>query len=128
MFTVNGSLVCEEIRRLPCYREDLLEIVNRGSPWPKLNALSRELFWFGLEHCITLSVEWFPREENTLADELSKLLIPDDFSLSRKYFGQLEDRFGSHSIDLFSSNENNLYDRFYSLHLCGGSGGVQAFA
>ena len=71
---------------------------------------------FGLEHRITLSVEWVPREENTLADELSKLLIPGDFSISRKYFGQQEDRFGPHSIDLFSSNENILCDRFYSLH------------
>jgi hypothetical protein len=108
--------------------QNLLGIVNRGSPRLKLNALARELFWFGLEHRITLSVEWVPREENTLADELSKLLIPDDFSLSRKYFRQLEDRFGPHSIDLFSSNENNLCDRFYSLHWCRGSGGVQAFA
>jgi hypothetical protein len=108
--------------------QNLLGIVNRGSPRLKLNALARELFWFGLEHRITLSVEWVPREENTLADELSKLLIPDDFSLSRKFFRQLEDRFGPHSIDLFSSNENNLCDRFYSLHWCRGSGGVQAFA
>ncbi len=93
--------------------QNWLGIVNRGSPRLKLNALARELFCFGLEHCITLSVEWVPREENTLVDELSKLLIPDDFSLSRKYFRQLEDRFGPHSIDLFSSNEKNLCDRFY---------------
>ncbi len=80
----------------------MIGIVNRGSPRLKLNALARELFWFGLEHRITLSMEWVPREENTLADELSKLLNPDDFSLNRKYFRQLEDRFGPHSIDLFS--------------------------
>jgi hypothetical protein len=54
---------------------NLLGIVNRGSPWLKLNALARELCWFGLEHHITLAVEWAPREENTLVDELSKLLI-----------------------------------------------------
>ncbi len=99
--------------------QSLLGIVNRGSPRLKLNALARELFWFGLEHRITLSVEWNPREENTLADELSKLLIPDDFSLSRKYFKQLEDRFAPHSIDLFSSNENNICDRLYSLRVLG---------
>ncbi len=96
--------------------QNLLGIVNRGNPRLKLSALAREIFWFGLEHRITLSVDWVPRDENTLADELSKLLIPDDFSLSRKYFRQLEDRFGPHSIDLFLSNENNLCDRFYSLH------------
>jgi hypothetical protein len=50
--------------------QNLLGIVNRGSPRLKLNALARELFWFGLEHRITLAVEWVSREENTLADEL----------------------------------------------------------
>ena len=36
---------------------NLLGIVSRGSPRLKLNALARELFWFGLEHRITFSVE-----------------------------------------------------------------------
>jgi hypothetical protein len=58
--------------------QNLLGIVNCGSPWLKLNELARELFWFGEVHRITLSVEWVPREQNTLADELSKLIIPDD--------------------------------------------------
>ncbi len=65
--------------------QNLIGIVNRGSTRLKLNALERELFWFGLERRITLSVEWVPREKNTLADELSKLLIPDDCSLNRKH-------------------------------------------
>ena len=73
-------------------------------------------------------MEWVPREENTLADELSKLIIPDDFSFSRKNFRQMEDRFAPHPIDMFSSNENKLCDRLYSMHWCRGSGGVQAFA
>ncbi len=82
----------------------------------KLNALARELFWFGLEHQITLEVEWVPREENTLADELSKLLIPDDSMMSREFFRKLEERFGTHSGNLFASGANNQCERFYSLH------------
>jgi hypothetical protein len=42
---------------------NLLGIVNRGSPRLKLNALVRELFWLGLEHRITLTVEWVPGEK-----------------------------------------------------------------
>ena len=61
----------------------------------------------GLEHRITLSVEWVPREENTLADELSKLLIPDDSMLSRAFFRKLEERFGPHTVDHFASGANN---------------------
>ena len=86
---------------------NLLGIVNRGSPRLKLNELARELFWFGVEHGISLSVKWVPREENSLADELSKLAIPDDYMLSRMVFRQLEERWGRHSIDLFASGANN---------------------
>ncbi len=82
-------------------------IVNRGSPRLKLNALARELFWLGLEHRITRSVEWVPREENTLADELSKMLIPDDSMLSRSFFRKLEERFGPLTVDLYASGANN---------------------
>jgi len=102
--------------------------VNRGSPRLKLNVLARELFWFGLEHRITLSAEWVPRGENTLADELSKLLIPDDSMLSHTFFRKLEERFGTHPVDLFASGINTLCEKFYSLQWCRGTSGVNAFA
>ena len=57
---------------------NLLGIINRGSPKLPLNILARELFWFCLLHKITISVEWVPRESNAFADEISKMLIPDD--------------------------------------------------
>jgi hypothetical protein len=108
--------------------QNLLGILNRGSPRLKLNALARVFFWFGLEHRITLTVEWVTREENTLANELSKLLIPDDSMLSHAFFRKLEELFGSHSVDLFASGANNQCERFYSLHWCWGMAGVNAFA
>jgi hypothetical protein len=81
-----------------------------------------------LEHNITLNVEWVPREENALADELSKLIIPDDAMLSRSFFRQLELRWGTDTVDLFSSGTNNQCGRFYSLHRCRWTAGVNAFA
>ena len=51
-------------------------------------------------------MEWLPREENTLADEVLKLLIPDDFMSSREVFQQLERRFGAHTVDTFASGSN----------------------
>ncbi len=65
--------------KLRCFQGDaqnLLGIINRGSPRLKQNALARELFGFGLEHRVTLNAECPPREENALADELTKPLIP----------------------------------------------------
>jgi len=73
-------------------------------------------------------MEWVPREEDTLADELSKLLIPDDSMLSNEFFRKLEERFGPHSVDLFASGVNSQCKKFYSLHGCRGTACVNALA
>ncbi len=67
-----------------------------------------------MERDITLSVEWVPRELNSLADELSKFIISSDWMLSRRVFRQVEERWGSHSVDLFASDVNFQCARFYS--------------
>jgi hypothetical protein len=72
-------------------------------------------------------VEWVPREENAFADELSELLIPDDWKLALKFFHLLEARWGPHSMDLFASSDNVQCEKFYSLHWCRETAGVNAF-
>ncbi len=57
---------------------NLLRIVNRGSSKLPINDLARELFGFCLRHRITISVEWVPRKENAVADEILKMFIPED--------------------------------------------------
>jgi len=106
---------------------NLLGIINRGSSKLPLNDLARELFWYCLEFKIRLIIEWVPREENAIADEISKWLIPDDSSISQGYFAMIDNRWGPHSCDMFSSNENNLCSKFYSLHWCRGTSGVNCF-
>ena len=100
--------------------------MNRGSPKPIINELARELFWFRLRHRIT-TYEWVPREENALADDISKMLIPEDSTLSKKFFGLLNGRWGPHTVNLFSSGANNHCARFYALHSCRGDAGINAF-
>ncbi len=92
--------------------ENLLGIVNRGSAKLHIIVVARELFWLCVERDITLSVEWVPRELNSLADELSKFLIPSDYMLSRRVFRRLKERWGSHSVDLFASDANFQCARF----------------
>ncbi len=64
---------------------NLLGIINRESPRLPLNVLARELFWFCLLQLITISVEWIPRESNAFADEISKMLIPAEWSICCPY-------------------------------------------
>ena len=107
---------------------NLLGVVNRGSPRLRLNELARELFCFCLERRIAIMIECVPREENSLADEVSKLIIPDDWRLQQALFPQLEQPWGWHLADLFASNANNQCAFFYSMQWCRGSAGVNAFA
>ncbi len=72
--------------------QNLLRVVYRGSPRLRLNELARELYWFCLERRITIMIEWVLRENNSLADELSKLILPDYWMLRRALFRQLEHR------------------------------------
>ncbi len=48
-----------------------------------------------MERNITIKAEWVPREENAMADELLKHVIPSDWMVGRAKFGQLEERWGA---------------------------------
>jgi hypothetical protein len=72
--------------------ENVLGIVNRRSSKLHINVVARELFWLCVERDITLTVEWVPRELNSLANELTKFLLPSDWMLSRRVFRRLEER------------------------------------
>ena len=106
---------------------NLLGIVNKGSMRLAINELARELFWLSLDHMIPTFVEWVPREENSFADDISKMLIPEDYMLSRGFFGLLDPKWGPHTVGLFASNANNLCAKFFSLHWCMGPSGINAF-
>jgi len=114
-----GKLVVVQIDAI-----DLLSIVNGGSPKLALSTLARELLWFCLSHKIVLLVKWIPRESNAFADDISKWLIPDDYSISRHYFSMLDHKWGPYTCNTFSTNENNHCSRFYSLHWDRGTSGV----
>ena len=47
--------------------------------------------------------------------------------LSRSWFQFLDYRWVPHTVDLFASNANNQCARFFSLHWCMGSSGINAF-
>jgi hypothetical protein len=86
--------------------QNLMGIVNRGSLKLIINELARELFWFCLRHRITTSVEWVPGEENAFADAISKMLIPEDSMLPKRFFCLLDGRWGPLIVDNFSAGSN----------------------
>ncbi len=89
--------------------------------------MARELFRFCLEFKIRIIIAWVPQEENAIADEISKWLVPDDF-LSPEDISTCLTIVGVHILaTYFSSNENNLCSKFFSLHWCRGTSGINCF-
>ena len=66
------------------------------------------------EESITLSIRWVPRELNTEADDLSKLVDTDDWRLNPRMFAILSQLWGPYSIDAFAAEENAHCPRFLS--------------
>jgi len=64
--------------------------------------------------------QWIPREQNLLADELSRGPDQDDWSLIQDHFDALDELWGPHTVDRFASSTNSKCSRLKSkLHNIG---------
>ena len=106
----------------------VVSIVQNGSMKEDLHTLALDIYKFCIRNCISLKVDWVPREENKIADELSRSLDTDDWGTSNAIFKYMNQTWGPYTIDLFADEDHNHVDRFYSRHWLPKSEGVDAFA
>ncbi|CAI7789609.1 unnamed protein product [Closterium sp. NIES-54] len=83
-----------------------------GSRSPDLTTACKSIIRTCMELGTRLIIEWIPRELNSHADELSKMVDHDDYALKTPWFRILERRWGPHSIDLFANSRNTQLPRF----------------
>jgi ribonuclease HI len=103
-------------------------IINKGAA--KADAcyeVAYKLLWWCVERDVRLQAEWRPRGRNQLADYISKMREPDDWSLRRSVFRKLEKSWGPFDIDLFSSASNHHLPAYYSRFFTPDTAGVDAF-
>lgn len=53
---------------------------------------------------IRLEPEWIPRERNELVDYINHIIDNDDWFLDPAVFAALDDPWGTHTVDRFSSH------------------------
>ena len=104
-----------------------VHIIQVGSSKSHLQSEALEIHKLCAVHGIQLLAEWVPREENELADYLSKLSDTDDWQLNPKLFDWLDSMWGPHSIDCFASSRTKQMSRFCSRWWNPGCSGIDAF-
>ena len=102
-------------------------IIKRGSPKLPLQKLALAIFEYTHSRNIILLPQWLPREENKVADKISRYRDFDDWSIDPQSFLTLQHLWGPHTVDRFASPHNAKLPRFNTRFFCRGSAGVDAF-
>jgi hypothetical protein len=103
-------------------------VIFKGSMVQNLQELALEIFEMCIKNSITLSIDWIPRDENEMADELSKHRDIDDWQVNDNIFNLLNRSHGPFTVDCFASNLTKKVEKFYAKFCCEGVAGVDAFA
>ena len=107
--------------------QNVVRVTKNGSRVPAIQREVIRLIEWCQSNCIHLAVEWIPRADNMLADQVSKLCDASDFQLDPTVFYELDQKWGPHTLDCFASNLSAQLPRFCSRFLNPGSMAVNAF-
>ena len=88
-------------------------ITSKGSKKPHLQQIAVQIFNVCKQNNVNLNINWIPREENIIADEISKFIDYDDWRTTHEFFQYLEQKWGPFTIDRFA-NEKNSHTRRYN--------------
>ena len=80
-----------------------MSIVNKGSKVAELQAVSLRIFEKCMSNGINIDLRWIPRDDNYVADEISKIIDYDDYTINDDIFVVLDESWGPHTVDRFAS-------------------------
>ena len=108
--------------------QNVVSIVQKGSKVPELQAISLRIFQTCMLNCITIDINWIPRSDNYVADEISKIIDYDDFTINDDVFTLIDEAWGPHTVDRFACHYNAKLSKFNSRFYQPGTSGVNAFS
>lgn len=107
--------------------QNVVNIIKVGSRKEELQAEAIAIFKLAVHYNILIEPEWLPREQNEVADYLSRIVDYDDWGLSFPAFQLIESKWGPHTVDRFANSFNAKLPRFNSRFLDIGSEAVDSF-
>ena len=72
--------------------QNVVRIVHNSSCVGHLQRTAVDIFSFCMSNNVSFQAQWIPRAENQLADYLSRIVDPDDWSLSPRLFRLIVDK------------------------------------
>ena len=83
----------------PRLLSDIQTTVNIGSKVPALQQMALDIHRLCLISGICIDMQWIPRDLNVLADDISKIVDRDDFTINDSVFFALDELWGPHTCD-----------------------------
>lgn len=108
--------------------QNVVRIVNCGSRVPALQDLAMDIFQTCLLNSVSIDMQWIPRDLNSAADDISKFIDHDDYTINDTVFNAVDDLWGPHTCDRFACPYNAKVQCFNTRFYQPGSSGVNAFS
>lgn len=86
------SFIAEKKVTIFSDNQNVVGIVHNGSSVGYLWRIAVDIFSFCMSNNVSFQAQRFPRAENQLADYLSRIVDPDDWSLSPRLFRLIVDK------------------------------------
>ena len=86
--------------------QNVASILLNGSRKADLQLLALQAFHICLQFGISLDPKWIPRDLNSRADLIRKLIDFDDYDLNDVIFQGLDELWGPHTVDGFACTRN----------------------
>ena len=94
--------------------QNVVRIVSCGSKVPMLQELPIDIYQSCLLNAINIDIQWIPRDLKTTADNFSKFIDYDDYTINDLVFNAVEELWGPHSCDRFACSYNAKVPLFNS--------------
>ena len=108
--------------------QNVVRIVNCGSRVPALQDLAMDIFQTCLLNGVSIDIHWIPRDLNSAADDMSKFIDHDDYTINDTVSNALEDSWDPHICDRFACPYNAKVQCFNTRFYQPGSSCVNAFS
>lgn len=108
--------------------QNVARIVSIGSKVPALQRMALDIHRLCLLASVSIDMQWIPRDLNIIADDISKFVDLDDYSINDGVFYSLDELWGPHTCDTLACHYNAKLPKFNTRFYQPGTSGVNAFA